>query len=498
MKAHIAISILSSLLLTAAALPSRAAVESIADHLPATTTGVIALGPTDTHFNFSTLWEKQFSNDDANQDLMSMAVSAGNIFIGLVYYDAIDDRKGNLFIREFNTTTGEETDFTLLLPEKQAGHIYSNPIVFNDESEALYWGWVVQDAANKAPEQLQIFSIDAAQTTYSFVKAHDIGVLTTAFTGLYLESIDNVRGSIADNTEEMRFLFADNANGSIHQYLIFIKNDDFRSVEIPIVEGSRRNTSDHQSITWHPTKDDIFAIHDYCNNSKTYHSPRVFQASYSNSKWSVSQFEGRIETDEMLSFRAENAHDTYIGNAYCLGIHAFEHQGIPMFIIPVVNSNNKSQFQLASWPETEQMTETKHLALLPENPFHIQGTQFNNLRQLIKTEKVTPQAASRADISESETRLYIFSPSAGIAAYSIGSKAVGTGIDNISGETPTFYISDHTLYVGPTADSEAIITDTQGRTVLQTSIHDGSADLSPLGSGLYIIRVGQHTVKIAL
>ena len=144
------------------------------------------------------------------------------------------------------------------------------------------------------------------------------------------------------------------------------------------------------------------------------------------------------------------------------------------------------------------MTETKHLALLPENPFHIQGTQFNNLRQLIKTEKVTPKAASRADISESETRLYIFSPSAGIAAYSIGSKAVGTGIDNISDETPTFYISDHTLYVGPTADSEAIITDTQGRTVLQTSIHDGYADLSPLGRGLYIIRVGQHTAKIAL
>lgn len=277
MKAHIAITILNSLLLTATALPSHAAEESIADHSPATTTGVIALSPTDTHFNFSTLWEKQFSNDDANQDLMSMAVSAGNIFIGLVYYDAIDDRKGNLFIREFNTTTGEETDFTLLLPEKQAGHIYSNPIVFNDESEALYWGWVVQDAANKAAEQLQIFSIDAAKTTYSFVKAHDIGVLTTAFTGLYLESIDNVRGSIADNSEEMRFLFADNANGSIHQYLIFIKNDDFRSVEIPIVEGPRRNTSDHQSITWHPTKDDIFAIHDYCNNSKHIILPGYFK-----------------------------------------------------------------------------------------------------------------------------------------------------------------------------------------------------------------------------
>ena len=53
MKAHIAISILTSLLLTATALPSRAAEESIADHKPATTTGVIALGPTDTHFNFS-------------------------------------------------------------------------------------------------------------------------------------------------------------------------------------------------------------------------------------------------------------------------------------------------------------------------------------------------------------------------------------------------------------------------------------------------------------
>lgn len=189
MKAHIAISILNSLLLTTTALTARAAEESIADHTPATTTGVIALGPTDTHFNISTLWEKQFSNDDANQDLMSMAVSAGNIFIGLVYYDAIDDRKGNLFIREFNTTTGEETDFTLLLPEKQAGHIYSNPIVFNDESEALYWGWVVQDEANKAAEQLQIFSIDATQTTYSFVKAHDIGVLTTAFTGWLISGI---------------------------------------------------------------------------------------------------------------------------------------------------------------------------------------------------------------------------------------------------------------------------------------------------------------------
>ena len=90
MKAHIAISILNSLLLTTTALTARAAEESIADHTPATTTGVIALGPTDTHFNISTLWEKQFSNDDANQDLMSMAVSAGNIFIGLVYYDAID------------------------------------------------------------------------------------------------------------------------------------------------------------------------------------------------------------------------------------------------------------------------------------------------------------------------------------------------------------------------------------------------------------------------
>lgn len=498
MKAHIAISILNSLLLTATALPSRAAEESIDDHKPKTSMDVIALGPSDTHFNFSTLWEKQFTNNDAYQDLMSMAVSAGNIFIGLVYYDDIDDRKGNLFIREFNTTTGEETVFTLLLPEKQAGHIYSNPIVFNDESEALYWGWVVQDAANKAAEQLQIFSIDAAQRTYSFVKAHDIGVLTTAFTGLYLESIDNVRGSIADNTEEMRFLFADNEKGNIRQYLIFIKNDDFRSVEIPIAEETRRNTSDHQSITWHPTKDDVFAIHDYCNNTTKYHSPRVFQASYSNSKWSVSQFEGRIETDEMLSFRAENAHDTYIGNAYCLGIHAFEHQGIPMLAIPVVNSNKISQFQLASWPETEQMTETKHLALLPENPFHIKGTQFINLRQLIKTEKVTPKAASRADISESETRLYIFSPSAGIAAYSIGSKAIGTGIDNISGETPTFHISNHTLYVGPTADSEAIITDTQGRTVLRASIHDGYVDLSPLGNGLYIIRVGQHTTKIAI
>lgn len=56
MKAHIAISILNSLLLTTTALTARAAEESIADHTPATTTGVIALGPTDTHFNISTLW----------------------------------------------------------------------------------------------------------------------------------------------------------------------------------------------------------------------------------------------------------------------------------------------------------------------------------------------------------------------------------------------------------------------------------------------------------
>lgn len=60
MKAHIAISILNSLLLTTTALTARAAEESIADHTPATTTGVIALGPTDTHFNISTLWENSF------------------------------------------------------------------------------------------------------------------------------------------------------------------------------------------------------------------------------------------------------------------------------------------------------------------------------------------------------------------------------------------------------------------------------------------------------
>lgn len=497
MKAHIAISILTSLLLTATALPSRAAEESIADHKPATTTGVIALGPTDTHFNFTTLWEKQFANNDANQDQMSMAVSAGNIFIGLVYYDPIDDRKENLFIRQFNTTDGQETDFTLVLPAKTDGYIYSNPVVFNDEAGKLYWAWAVHDMTNKGDEQLEIYSIDADAKTYSFVKNHDIGVLTTAFSGLFLESIDYVKGSIADNTEEMRFLFADNAKG-IHQYLIFIKNNDFRSVEIPIIEGSSRAMSDHQSITWHPTKENIFAIHDYCNNTQKYHSPRVFQAAYSNSKWSVSQFEGRIETNEMLAFRTDNPHDTYTGNAYCLGLHAFEHQGIPMLVIPVVNSNDKSQFQIVSWPESSKMIETKHLALLPEHPFQIKGTQYRNLRQLIKTEKVMPATASRADISEPETHLYIFSPSAGIGAYSFGSKIVGTGIEDIVADKPGFRISGRTLYVDSVADSVAIITDSQGRTVLRAAIQNGTADLSPLGSGLYILSIGQNSTKIAL
>lgn len=499
MKAHIAISILNSLLLTATALPTHAAEESIDDHKPKTATDVIALGPTETHFHFNALWEKQFiNNNDANQDHMSMAVSDGYVFIGLVYYDNIDNRKGNLFIRQFDTSTGEEADFTLNLPPKDNDTTYSLPVIFNDESGDLFWAYAVQEKASNAPEKLMIYSIDYRLQNYSFVKSHDIGVLNSTFSSLYLESIDYVKGSVKDSTEEMRFLFADNENGNIRQYLIFIKDNDFRSVEIPVADGVRRNAYDHQSIAWHPTKTDIFAIQEFTNNNSTYQAPRVFQAAYNGGKWTVNQFDGKIETQEMQNHREQYPHAEYSGNAFCLGIHAFEHQGVPFAVLPIVNSSYVCQFQLVGWPESQKMTQADNLTLLPEYPFSIKGLQFRNLRQLIKTEKINAGVSSRADIGEPTTRLYIFSPSAGIAAYSFGAKIIDTGIDDIEVDKETLQLSGHTLLVKLPDAREAVIIDNLGRILLRAAITNGSTDLSSLSSGMYIVRVGRHIAKIAL
>ena len=81
MKISFATSFLVSVVLTSTAVSARATEESIDDHSSPTSTKVISLGPTDTHFNFYTLWEKQFSNDDAKQLQMSMAISNGYVFV---------------------------------------------------------------------------------------------------------------------------------------------------------------------------------------------------------------------------------------------------------------------------------------------------------------------------------------------------------------------------------------------------------------------------------
>lgn len=508
MKISFATSFLVSVVLTSTAVSARATEESIDDHSSPTSTKVISLGPTDTHFNFYTLWEKQFSNDDAKQLQMSMAISNGYVFVGMEYYDSVDDRKGNLFIRRFDTSTGDEQDFTFVIPSLPTGYVYSKPVIFSDGDGSLFWARIVQDNNSSTHfAQLYVYqmAVDGDNITSTFVRGYDIGDKGRA--AYYLESIDNITGSVLENTAELQFIFAEKVGNIITQYLIYInkKDDgeyDFATKELPSPDNKSFTQSDHTAITWHPTKKGVFATHEYISHSgsKSFLSPRVFNATYYSTSISITP-KGQIETEEMLDYRKYwKDHDdvSFNGNPFCLGIHAFEHLGVPMMVIPVINYDNRSQFQLLYWPESDTMTEAKHITLLPETPFTIPVLKYPDSRQLIKTEKVAPSPSSRADIGEPATRLYIFSPSAGIAAYSIGSRIVNTGIEDIIAEKPAFRISGRTLHVDSADDTDAIITDTQGRTVLRTTIQDGTADLSPLCSGIYILQIGQLSTKIAL
>lgn len=503
MKAPLATSILLSLLLAATALPTHAADES-KPHTPTTITS-IALGADNTSYKFTPLWEKQFNNADANQLHMSMALCNGQLYIGIFYYDDIDDRKNNLFIRQFNTSTGQETNFTIKIPATGANEVVSYPIIFNDEAGNLFWARIVYNPSDEVNESLCIYKIDTEDNSNEYFKKISLHPLSEKPKKICLEEVSYVKGSLLNDTYELRVTFGDvlpdkkskDDDANTATFLAIAKPGVCQCITIPYTTDFSYSEKRNMVLSWHPSKSDIFALHSRSSHSSRYYAPKIYRTTGNGSDLSIQELTGEISTEIMAQNAMYYYNDEYHNN-FCFGLHAFEHQGNPMLVFPVINYNGKSQFQLVSWPESETMTEAKHIALLPETPFYVPDLTYHDFRQLIKSEKVMPATASRADIGEPETRLYIFSPSAGIAAYSIGSKNVGTGIENVSAGTTAFHISGHTLYVDSTADADAVIYDTQGRTVSRIAIQDGTADLSPLGKGLFIIRVGNQTAKIAL
>lgn len=428
------------------------------------------------------VWERQLSNDDANQNQMSMAVANGNIYVCVDYFNG--DRKGEIFIRKYDCATGEETTHLIAYPKfyemEYQPEIASNnpnfPFIVSDDTETLFLAqsWRLPDGASGSRNVVRVYfaEIDQDDNEMTIIKdnLYFAEAMLTLNGAMWMERIDRVNGSIKDGDFSFRAVFAGKL-GSYYSYYIM----DYKGVPEMLVAfdaGSGNETLAYPQLSNIPGTDAYILTGMPYNN---------------------------VVSKELYLYTKDNPEQIKLGWKFgenCRGIIPFVHNGqVYAVYAKTNNSTDGSQFQLIKLDASSGVY--SDVTTMPDVPFMGPEQQFNAVQQMAVAKPVTVK--NRSDAATEATDLYVYAPGAGVGAYRIETKEdTSNGIVPVAdADVQVKWINGQLQFGSSDFDGQSVkIYSTTGQLVLTAEICNGIADLNGLSAGFYVAVTQAGTYKI--
>ena len=432
------------------------------------------------------VWERQLSNDDANQNQMSMAVANGNIYVCVDYYDADTDettnRKGKIYIRKYACATGAETTHLIDYPSfsgiADAHAIASDdpnmPFIVSDDTDALFVAQVCHPTAHHF--DVHFAEINQSTMTINEDKQYLAEGLLQLIEKMWMERIDRIHGSIKDNNFEFRAVFGGvyHTSNDKYNYSYYIMNYQGQS-EVPVgINIVNHNTS---SAIAYPQLSNIPGSSSYIFTSMPNGTANAIPELYTSSDG---------EPIKLGFTQAE----------FCRGINLFVHNDqLHAVYAKTNNSTDGSQFQLI---ELDASTGVHvDVAKFPDVPFSVKSPLYKAVQQMAVAKPVAVK--NRADAGIVATDLYVYAPGAGVGAYRIETKEdTSNGIVSVAdADVQVKWINGQLQFGSSDFDGQSVkIYSATGQLVLTAEICNGIADLNGLSAGFYVAVTPAGTYKI--
>lgn len=459
----------------------------------------------------TTRWEAELTNQDGNQNQMSMAKCGDHLFVCISHFDDIDGRKDRLFLRRYSTADGNADELSIALPDWFRTGVENHHTIASD-SEGNLVAMLICEYANENNRnalRVTMCRIDVENRNLDTESRIDIDIPTNDdLYGSYnhdpwMERIDTFTGDFQSGC----FRFGTTAgwrgpaaiSNKFSYSHITIDYDAERVPQADIVtdqnfiipnpENSDQNLLPDAAQLWQET----FVVTRTPDNAGLCYPPTVFTRS-----------EGET-ADNLSAAWASNSDMTN-----CRGFYPFTHNGHTLALFgkqhDTADNGKGAAFRIAALPLQNPLSGNTPLFDIPSVPFPSGGSSHPVYTRFYRQLAVTEPAPLSASHEENpSTHIYICSPGCGIGAYTLTtpSSNITTSLTNTYGilpDTTAPILRGRTLLL-PHSDAES---NAHIDLFTPTGIHMASfpaaaeIDLSPLPQGLYIVKTGCNTIKISL
>jgi len=455
----------------------------------------------------SVLWEMDLENRDGNQNQVSMAKCGGVIYVCVSHYEDLrEDRTKGLFLRRFSAQTGETLgDLCVELPAGfTAGQIDRSHTVASDDNGDLIAAIIRRNSATGlAGISLRRVIVDGDVACLDEATAVDFDIpnLPTAQDlEPWMERIDGFTGSFAEGRFSFRTtLTVFNGAQSVY-YNYHIDYDASR--KSPCSATPLRFVFDN-TIVNDNSFPDVAAIPGSVNRHVVTLS--AFDNTSTARLYSPTIFEEGVSTGNTLAMHGWH---TVTGADACRGFYPFVHNGHTLAVYSAFHSDRHgSRFRMISLPDGDVFDNAVPLCELPTGDAFPTGgadrpVYMRKYRQLAIAEPAGTTVRDRT--GSVTTRLYTCAPGSGIGAYELYTPSGSTGITEPSADadSPVMRLSGRTLAVDYNGNQDSCtaleIFDTTGRLVHSICPVLSANDLSCLPAGVYLVRLGDRALRLAL
>lgn len=458
----------------------------------------------------TTNWELDLTNNDGDQNQMSMVKCGNYIYVGISYQSPL---QGELVVRRYDASTGYHSvsyDFVVGgLPSSDGAGYHT--LASDDDGNLL----VCRIVRGSTSDSVNLYRIDT--DTFMRDEQDDVtfslpsGDCTSAPYQPGLERINNFSGSITSGNFSFDALCAFSPKGAEYSYTYYhfsCENGTPRtnavfSLPPSFILSTNLNDNYHVDVAPLPGIDHTFVVtHGYSSPDLTHFAPQIITGIPASPEISTQSITATWDA-------------THNGIVNCRGFHAFEHNGHIMGLFPAVSANGSFAFQLISWPEANNgdFLTINPVAKLPaENSFAAESAEARIYprfyRHLAVAENPAIPATYAANPStENSTNLFVCSPGRGLASYTLLTQSSTTGAAQtcIGSQTdsPTLSLRGSAIHLtNPNAAYIGSLTvhDISGRAVLTYPINTESITLSiaHLSTGIYIATCGTSTLRFSI
>ncbi len=458
----------------------------------------------------TTNWELDLTNNDGDQNQMSMVKCGNYIYVGISYQSPM---QGELVVRRYDATMGQHTvsdDFVVSgLPSHDGAGYHT--LASDDDGNLL----VCRIVRGSTSDSVDLYRIDT--DTFTRDEQCDItfylpsGDFTHTSYQPGLERINNFSGSITSGNFSFDALCAFSPKGAEYTYTYYhfsCENGTPRtnavfSLPPSFIRATYLNDNYHVDVAPLPGIDHSFVVtHGYSNPDLTHFAPQIIT--------------GIPASPEVFTQSITATWDaTHNGIENCRGFHAFEHNGHIMGLFPAVSANGSFAFQLISWPEADKgdFLTINPVAKLPaENSFAAESAGARIYprfyRHLAIAEKpALPSTYAANAATEASTKLFVCSPGRGLASYTLLTQSSTTGAAQTcigtQNDSPTLSLHDTAIHLTNTNAAyigNLTIHDLSGRAILTCPVSTESVTLSvaTLSPGIYLATCGTSTLRFSI